>query len=58
MKPSQANIIKAKLTHAGLTEIDLEAKFGKSLEPKAGRELFAFDDFAAVQTWISENTKA
>src|SRR3990167_1679035 len=58
MKPSQANIIRAKLKNAALTEVDLEAAFqGKSLEPKAGKELFAFGEFAALVEWISKNAK-
>lgn len=57
MKPSQVNIIKAKLASNGLTEIDLEAKFGKSLEPKPGKEQFKFEDFNDVQAWISESAK-
>lgn len=59
MKPSQVNILKAKLSHAALTETDLEVAFpGKSLEPKAGKDLFSFDDFGPVQDWISKNSKA
>lgn len=59
MKPSQVNILKAKLAHAALTETDLEVAFaGKSLEPKAGKDLFSFDDFGPVQDWISKNSKA
>ncbi len=59
MKPSQVAILKAKLAHAALTETDLEVAFsGKSLEPKAGKEMFTFADFGAVQDWISKNSKA
>jgi phage recombination protein Bet len=58
MKPSQSKIILAKLKNAGMTNADLEAAFqGKSLEPKAGRELFSFGDFAALVEWISKNAK-
>jgi phage recombination protein Bet len=58
MKPGQCNILRAKLKHNGLTELDLETAFpGKSLEPKEGRDLFAFSEFDAVQKWIIENAK-
>lgn len=58
MKPSQANIIKAKLKNAALTETDIEAQFGKSLEPKEGKPQFTFDDFSGLQDWIAKNSKA
>jgi len=58
MKPGQGNILRAKLKNAGMTDVDLEAAFpGKSLEPKTGKELFAFGEFAALVEWISKNAK-
>lgn len=59
MKPSQVSIIRAKLKNAGLTDVDLEAGFaGRSLEPKEGKEQFAFSQFADVTAWIEKSAKA
>lgn len=58
MKPSQVNILRTKMRNASLTEVDLEAKFGKSFEPKGGKDQFGFGDFNAVQDWITASAKA
>jgi len=56
LKPSQVNIIRAKLKSAGRTEIDLTAAFpGKSLEPVGGKEQFTLADFNLIQDWITGN---
>ena len=58
MKPSQCNIVRAKLKHAGLTEVDLAAAFpGKCFEPTESMTQFTFGQFAELQSWISENAK-
>jgi hypothetical protein len=55
MRPSQVNVIRAKLKAAARTEVDLEAKYpGKSLEPKDGKQQFTVADFGVIQAWISE----
>lgn len=47
----QLRILRAKLAQAALTEVDLEAKFGKVAALK-------FDQFDQVQAWIAERGKA
>lgn len=59
LKPSQVNIIRAKLKSAALTEVDLDAAFpGLSLEPKDGCAQFAFEDFADITAWIASRAAA
>jgi len=58
MVAGQIKILRAKLAHAGLTEIDLEAAFpGKSLNPAKDATPFVFGEFATLQAWISEHAK-
>lgn len=52
----QCRILRAKLKQAGLTDLDLKAKFGRGLGegdvmPDEG---WSFEDFAAVTAWIAE----
>lgn len=53
MKPSQVAILKKKMANAGLTDVDLSAKFGK---PLCDGELpnYTFADFNAIAAWINE----
>lgn len=54
MKPSQVNILKAKMKAAVLTDLDIETRFpGKSLEPKDGKEMFDASEFNAVAEFIA-----
>ena len=47
LSDGERNHIKNKMEHAALTEIDLKAKFGKTLAELTN------DDFAAAKAWIS-----
>lgn len=52
MADGQKRILRAKMANAGLTDIDLKAKFGMGLDdPEAA---WTFDHFAAVQDWVIE----
>ena len=56
MVAGQIKILRAKLAHSGLTEIDLEAAFpGKSLDPAKEATPFVFGEFAKLQQWITEH---
>lgn len=47
MIAGQLRIVRAKLKNAGLTDVDLVAKFGQIEDLK-------FDDFNRIQTWLQE----
>lgn len=52
MADGQKRILRAKMNNAGLTDVDLKAKFNMGLDdPEAA---WTFDHFAAVQDWIIE----
>lgn len=56
MIEGQKKMLKARLTNAKLTVVDLEAHFGKKLDA-ADQTGFAFSDYAALEKWISEHAK-
>ena len=53
MLDGQKKIIRAKLKNADRTEVDLQGKFGKSLEA-ADEKGFSFADFNEIQKWLAE----
>lgn len=56
LTPKQVSILQKKLAHAGLTDIDLKAKFGK---PLCDGEFpnYAFAEFNAIAAWIDERAR-
>lgn len=54
MATGQKKILRAKLTNAGLNDVDLKAKFGRTLDEDG----WTFDHFAAVQDFCSERASA
>lgn len=59
MRPSQATLIRKKLEAAGLTEVDLYAKFpNRCFEPTEGKTQFTVLEFNDVQAWITERANA
>ena len=52
MTDGQKKIIRAKLKHADKTDVDLQGKFGKSIED-ATENGFSFSDFAEIQKFLS-----
>jgi phage recombination protein Bet len=56
MKPSQVTILTKKLAHAGLTDVDLKAKFGKALLDGEFPN-YAFGEFNAIAAWIDERAR-
>ena len=61
LKPSQVNIIRAKLNSANLTDIDLYAAFpDRTLEPpveSGPKKQFVLGDFNTIVKWIADNAK-
>lgn len=61
MSPSQGRLIAGKLERAGLTLVDLQAKFpGKGIDMeklKEGETIFLMEEVNGVLAWISENAK-
>jgi hypothetical protein len=53
MTDGQRRIIRAKLKNAKLSDVDVQAKFGKSIEDKR----WLHSDFQDVQAWIDTNRK-
>lgn len=54
MTAGQKKILAAKLKNAGLTDIDVKAKFGRGLDDDG----WSFDHFPQVQDWCAERAGA
>lgn len=58
LKPGQVKVIKAKLEHAALTDLDFSAKWGKPLTDAEGLPNFLASQANAILAWINERTGA